>query len=245
MFKGSATDGGEAECVLLYNPESNKFELRPLNYAIRVAPASRDRKTSPSEEEEEEEPAPEAAVTLNPEDTMQHWNDKFNNKPRYKPAEKTGYESKASYKSKEKSVAPRLSTPIQSIEVPVNDYAEADIEMGQDMSDNDDDDDELLGELVNELEGSLEGEGGKAEPSSGLVSTTRDLSDSDSDSGMRGGMIEIVENRPKPGTSSNSFYQSPPKTVLSGQQGPISLRGFISGQSRENEEDLLSSSEEE
>lgn len=99
-----------------------------------------------------------------------------------------------------------------------------------DDSDDDDDDEELLGELANELEGSL---------------------DSDSDSGANGsGMIEIVESS-KPSNNSirdnrnneNSINNSNGGNRIQG--GPISLRGFLSGQQRrENEEDLSSSEEE-
>lgn len=236
------TEGGEAECVLLFNPETNKFELRPLDYSIRVAPASKDRKTSPSEEEEPVivEPPP----FTKPEDTMQHWEEKFraqDNKGSNHRSYDGGSSERKPYKSKSKPFTQIPAAPVQTIKFTVPDNDDADIEMGHDLSDNnddDDDDDELLGELVNELEGSLEDDG---KPN---ATSRNDESDSDDDT-KGGGMIEIVENRSKTNDTVKSFYQSPPKS-LNNQQGPISLRGFISGQQRrENEEDLLSSSEEE
>jgi hypothetical protein len=97
--------------------------------------------------------------------------------------------------------------------------------------DDDDDDDELLGELANELEGSLD-------------------SDSDSDSGANGsGMIQIVESsKPNSSIRTNRSTGNGIDNSNGGnraQGGPISLRGFLSGQQRrENEEDLSSSEEE-
>lgn len=98
-----------------------------------------------------------------------------------------------------------------------------------DDSDDDDDDEELLGELANELEGSLD-------------------SDSDSDSGINGsGMIQIVESS-KPSNNSIRDNRNNENGINNNnrtQGGPISLRGFLSGQQRrENEEDLSSSEEE-
>lgn len=236
------TDGGEAECVLLYNPDTNKFELRPVDYSIRVAPASKDRKTP---EEDDEPAAVEAPVYTKPEDTMQHWEEKFrdqdNKGSKYKSYDR-GSADRRPYKSKPAATR-QVAAPVQKIEMNIPDNADADVEMGQDGSeieDDDDDDDELLGELVNELEGSLEDDTKPITPVN-----NKEESDSESDGGMQGGMIEIVETRSKPSSStkSSSFYQSPPKAS---SQGPISLRGFISGQQRRtNEEDLLSSSEEE
>lgn len=105
------------------------------------------------------------------------------------------------------------------------------IEDSEEEDDDDDDDDELLGELANELEGSLD-------------------SDSDSDSGVNGsGMIEIVESsKPNSSISTNRSTGNGINNSNGGnrvQGGPISLRGFLSGQQRrENEEDLSSSEEE-
>lgn len=239
------TDGGEAECVLLYNPDTNRFELRPVDYSIRVAPASKDRKTP---EEDDEPVAVEAPVYTKPEDTMQHWEEKFrgqDNKGSKFKSHDRGSADRRSHKSKPAATR-QEAAPVQKIEMNIPDNADADVEMGQDGSEieddeeDDDDDDALLGELVNELEGSLE------DDTKAITPVNKEESDSESDGGMQGGMIEIVETRSKPsssGTKSSSFYQSPPKAS---SQGPISLRGFISGQQRRtNEEDLLSSSEEE
>lgn len=222
FFKGSVTDGGEAECVLLFNPDTNRFELRPLDYAIRVTPASKDVKAPL--EELEEAPPPAQPIYTKPEDTMAHWTQKFeaqdNKGSKYKSYERG---SGRSYKPKHAPSIPppKVGAPPKRIEINIPD-GDADAEMGPNPSDNKDDDDdddddddaELLGEIENELEMLSEDEGGMA--------------------------IEIVEKS----EPSKSFYKSPPKPASG--TAPISLRGFISGAARrENEEDLLSSSEEE
>lgn len=252
FFKGSVAEGGEAECVLLFNPETNKFELRVLDYALRVTPASKDSKKG--FEAEEVTPAPAEPVYTKPEDTMAQKFEAQDNKGSSYIKGKNGRTSKSRPSVAPVSSAsrvPKNSAPRERIEVSIplaDETAKSKSSVGsnhvQDEDDDDDEDDaQLLGELENELEMLSDDNTAKGRDEN------KEDDDDDDDEGNSGGMSIQIVDRSKSGSgissNSKSFYQnSPPKP--GGGTGPISLRGFISGAARrENEEDLLSSSEEE
>jgi hypothetical protein len=245
VFRGQGVAAKDVECVLIFDPQSSSFQLKPLDFTLRVNP-SREKaggngtaKSSSSNAtpvitagtDSSRSPSISSGslsrslspVTSHPNSESSKSAAKTSPAPRKPVASKkppsTGRVAKKSVPSKRPVAKKSTVKPPSNQEVAVESNNDSDV------------DEDLLGALANELEESLEDDSNDSSSKKAIEMESEDDDQS----------IEVVDNnksQPALASKVNSAFSSPSLGL-----GPMSLRGFADSSRRE--EDDLSSSEEE
>jgi RNA polymerase II transcription elongation factor len=249
VFRGQGVVAKDVECVLIFDPQSSSFQLKPLDFTLRVNPSrekaggngtaksSSNNATSVITAGTDSSRSPSISsgslsrslspVTSHPNSGSLNESSKSAAKtspaPRKPVASKkppsTGRVAKKSVPSKRPVAKKSTVKPPSNEEVVVESNNDSDV------------DEDLLGALANELEESLEDD---SNDSSSKKAVEMESEDDDQS-------IEVVDNNKSQSAVAskvNSAFSSPSLGL-----GPMSLRGFADSSRRE--EDDLSSSEEE
>lgn len=219
-FRGTGAQTKDTECVLIYDPSTETFQLKQLNYGLRVnVSREKPKKTGPGglalpnsgeSSSRSISSSPSLSVSRSPSPERSK-----------KTVAKQASSSTEAVKKPRKAAKKPSSRPQVSSKKPPSQQQPTNNNV------NDNDEDDILGALANELEESLEGENGGP---------------SDSETG---GLITIIDRSSSrtggSGTPRNTTFT--PSPSLGTRTGPISLRGYASA-SRADEDELSSSEEE-
>lgn len=245
MFRGQGQATKDVECVLVFDPATSGFELKPLDFTLRVNPS---REKPSSSNSTTNRPPPFATDSSRSPSVSSESHSRS-----ISPMPKGGQTTLKLETVKSEVVKPLTSATrkqVASKKLPSTRVAERSVPGTQtakkstvkasskEIVHNDSDvDEDLLGALANELEESLEDDSN--DPKKPVVVSGSEESDVDDD--YQG--IQVIEsNKPparRPESAVNSAFPSP----AVGSGGPISLRGFVDS-TRPDEEDLSSSEEE-